>query len=37
VALLAAGAAVLAHTVIRFAAEGLGTPFPGAATRCTSR
>jgi protein-S-isoprenylcysteine O-methyltransferase Ste14 len=32
VALLAAGAAVLAHTIIRFAVEGLGTPFPGAPT-----
>jgi protein-S-isoprenylcysteine O-methyltransferase Ste14 len=32
VALLAAGAAVLAHTVIRFVVEGLGTPFPGAPT-----
>ena len=31
-ALLAAGAGVLAHTVIRFAVEGLGTPFPGAPT-----
>ena len=30
--LLAAGSAVLAHTVIRFAVEGLGTPFPGAPT-----
>ena len=26
--LLAAGLAVLAHTVIRFAVEGVGTPFP---------
>ena len=31
-ALLAAGAGVLAHTVIRFAVEGLGTPFPAAPT-----
>ena len=31
-ALLAAGLGVLAHTVIRFAVEGLGTPFPGAPT-----
>src|SRR3954471_22105424 len=31
-ALLAAGVGVLAHTVIRFAVEGLGTPFPGAPT-----
>ena len=31
-ALLAAGAGVLAHTVIRFALEGRGTPFPGAPT-----
>jgi protein-S-isoprenylcysteine O-methyltransferase Ste14 len=31
-ALLAAGAGVLAHAVIRFAVEGLGTPFPGAPT-----
>jgi protein-S-isoprenylcysteine O-methyltransferase Ste14 len=31
-ALLAAGTGVLAHTVIRFAVEGLGTPFPGAPT-----
>src|SRR3954453_16875731 len=30
--LLAAGVGVLAHTVIRFAVEGLGTPFPGAPT-----
>ncbi len=30
--LLAAGAGVLAHTVIRFAVEGLGTPFPAAPT-----
>src|SRR5205085_12305798 len=32
-ALLAAGAGVLAHTVIRFAVEGLGTPFPAAPTQ----
>jgi protein-S-isoprenylcysteine O-methyltransferase Ste14 len=32
-ALLAAGSAVLAHTIIRFAVEGLGTPFPGAPTQ----
>jgi protein-S-isoprenylcysteine O-methyltransferase Ste14 len=32
-ALLAAGLGVLAHTVIRFAVEGLGTPFPGAPTQ----
>ncbi|MEA2622289.1 MAG: hypothetical protein QOH61_1199 [Chloroflexota bacterium] len=31
-ALLAGGAGVLAHTVIRFAVEGLGTPFPAAPT-----
>jgi protein-S-isoprenylcysteine O-methyltransferase Ste14 len=31
-ALLAAGSGVLAHTVIRFAVEGRGTPFPGAPT-----
>jgi protein-S-isoprenylcysteine O-methyltransferase Ste14 len=31
-ALLAAGLGVLAHTVIRFAVEGLGTPFPAAPT-----
>jgi protein-S-isoprenylcysteine O-methyltransferase Ste14 len=31
-ALLAAGALVFAHTVIRFVVEGLGTPFPGAPT-----
>jgi protein-S-isoprenylcysteine O-methyltransferase Ste14 len=31
-ALLAAGAGVLAHTVIRFVIEGLGTPFPAAPT-----
>ncbi len=31
-ALLAAGFGVLAHTVIRFAVEGLGTPFPAAPT-----
>ena len=31
-ALLAAGAGVLAHTVTRFAVEGLGTPFPAAPT-----
>jgi protein-S-isoprenylcysteine O-methyltransferase Ste14 len=31
-ALLAAGVGVLAHTVIRFAVEGLGTPFPVAPT-----
>jgi protein-S-isoprenylcysteine O-methyltransferase Ste14 len=31
-ALLAAGGGVLAHTVIRFAVEGLGTPFPAAPT-----
>jgi protein-S-isoprenylcysteine O-methyltransferase Ste14 len=31
-ALLVAGLAVLAHTVIRFAVEGLGTPFPAAPT-----
>src|SRR3954468_19630086 len=30
--LLVAGLAVLAHTVIRFAVEGLGTPFPAAPT-----
>jgi protein-S-isoprenylcysteine O-methyltransferase Ste14 len=30
--LLAAGAGVLAQTVIRFAVEGRGTPFPGAPT-----
>src|SRR4051794_41442970 len=33
VVLLAAGVGVLAHTVIRFAAEGLGTPFPVAPTQ----
>jgi protein-S-isoprenylcysteine O-methyltransferase Ste14 len=32
VALLAAGVGVLAHTVIRFVVEGLGTPFPAAPT-----
>jgi protein-S-isoprenylcysteine O-methyltransferase Ste14 len=32
-ALLAAGAGVLAHTVIRCAVEGLGTPFPAAPTQ----
>ena len=31
-ALLAAGIAVLAHTVIRFVVEGRGTPFPAAPT-----
>ena len=31
-ALLAAGVAVLAHTVIRFVVEGRGTPFPAAPT-----
>jgi protein-S-isoprenylcysteine O-methyltransferase Ste14 len=31
--LLAAGAGVLAHTVIRFAVEGRGTPFPAAPTQ----
>jgi protein-S-isoprenylcysteine O-methyltransferase Ste14 len=31
-ALLLAGLAALAHTVIRFVTEGLGTPFPGAPT-----
>jgi protein-S-isoprenylcysteine O-methyltransferase Ste14 len=31
-ALLAAGSGVLAHTVIGFAIEGLGTPFPAAPT-----
>src|SRR5689334_9521934 len=30
--ILAAGLGVLAHTVIRFVVEGLGTPFPGAPT-----
>jgi protein-S-isoprenylcysteine O-methyltransferase Ste14 len=30
--LLAAGIGALAHTVIRFAVEGLGTPFPAAPT-----
>src|SRR3954470_16930271 len=30
--LLVAGLGVLAHTVIRFAVEGLGTPFPAAPT-----
>ncbi len=30
--LLGAGVSVLAHTVIRFAVEGLGTPFPAAPT-----
>jgi protein-S-isoprenylcysteine O-methyltransferase Ste14 len=30
--LLGAGVGVLAHTVIRFAVEGLGTPFPAAPT-----
>ncbi len=30
--LLAAGAGILGHTVIRFAVEGLGTPFPAAPT-----
>jgi protein-S-isoprenylcysteine O-methyltransferase Ste14 len=33
VALLAAGVGVLAHTVIRFVIEGLGTPFPAAPTQ----
>jgi protein-S-isoprenylcysteine O-methyltransferase Ste14 len=33
VVLLAAGVGVLAHTVIRFVVEGLGTPFPGAPTK----
>ena len=33
VALLAVGLGVLAHTVIRFVVEGLGTPFPGAPTK----
>src|SRR4051794_11042144 len=32
-ALLAAGVGVLAHTVIRFVVEGLGTPFPAAPTK----
>ena len=31
--LLAPGVGVLAHTIIRFAVEGLGTPFPAAPTR----
>jgi protein-S-isoprenylcysteine O-methyltransferase Ste14 len=31
--LLVAGVAVLAHTVIRFVVEGLGTPFPAAPTQ----
>ena len=31
--LLAAGVGVLAHTVIRFVVEGLGTPFPAAPTQ----
>jgi protein-S-isoprenylcysteine O-methyltransferase Ste14 len=31
--LLVAGIGVLAHTVIRFVVEGLGTPFPGAPTQ----
>ena len=31
--LIAAGIGVLAHTVIRFIVEGLGTPFPGAPTQ----
>ena len=31
--MLAVGIGVLAHTVIRFALEGLGTPFPAAPTR----
>jgi protein-S-isoprenylcysteine O-methyltransferase Ste14 len=31
--LLAAGVGVLAHTVIRFAVEGVGTPFPAAPTQ----
>jgi protein-S-isoprenylcysteine O-methyltransferase Ste14 len=31
-ALLAAGVGVLVHTVMRFAVEGLGTPFPAAPT-----
>ena len=33
VALLAVGLGVLAHTIIRFAVEGLGTPFPAAPTQ----
>jgi protein-S-isoprenylcysteine O-methyltransferase Ste14 len=33
VALLVVGVGVLAHTVVRFAVEGLGTPFPGSPTR----
>ena len=32
VAVLSAGIGVLAHTIIRFAVEGLGTPFPAAPT-----
>ena len=32
-ALLVVGIGVLAHTVIRFVVEGLGTPFPGAPTK----
>ena len=32
VALLAAGVGVLAHTITRFAVEGVGTPFPAAPT-----
>ena len=32
VALVAAGVGILAHTIIRFAAAGLGTPFPAAPT-----
>jgi protein-S-isoprenylcysteine O-methyltransferase Ste14 len=32
VVLLAGGIAVLAHTVIRFAVEGIGMPFPAAPT-----
>jgi protein-S-isoprenylcysteine O-methyltransferase Ste14 len=32
VALLAAGVGVLAHTIVRFAVEGIGTPFPAAPT-----
>ncbi len=31
--LLAVGVGVLAHTVIRFVVEGLGTPFPGVPTK----
>jgi protein-S-isoprenylcysteine O-methyltransferase Ste14 len=33
VVLLVAGVGVLAHTVIRFVVEGVGTPFPAAPTR----